>query len=260
MFSHIFLIFLAAISATATGHKERVGGFRLKQFINKFSDKIPITGLTSSIVGGGFPVAIGSDNKGMEKVIRIRGGMSNPKQAGAALFLTSLLNSYTGMLDASPYTTKIITSAIIGGLGDYIVQIYQARKSNASIDYRRVMVFAAVCGLYLAPVIHVWFNYLNGMKFLNGLGNVQKALSMMLVDQSIGATAITFGFFFAFEAVRFFSAGHVLFFFVLVCGHQYEHLLYRSYVTYIFLCIFSSRRFKSCYLFILIVFYIQFYN
>jgi hypothetical protein len=211
MFSNIFLIFLAAISATATAHKERVGGFRLKQFMNKFSDNVSFTGLTSSIVGVGFPVALGRDKKGMEKIIRIRGGMSNPKQAGAALFLTSLLNSYTGMLDASPYTTKIITSAIIGGLGDYIVQIYQARKSNAGVDFRRVMVFAAVCGLYLAPVIHVWFNYLNGMKFLSGLGNVQKALSMMLVDQSIGATAITFGFFFAFEAVRFFPAGHVLF-------------------------------------------------
>jgi hypothetical protein len=213
MFCNI-LVFLAAFSAAATAHKERVGGFRLKQFINKFSDSIPFTGLTSSIVGSGIGspsqkfVAAGREKEVMGNVIRIRGGMSNPKQAGAALFLTSLLNSYTGMLETSPYPTKIITSAIIGAVGDYIVQIYQSRKSNASIDFRRVMVFATVCGLYIAPVIHVWFNYLNGIKFLSGLGNVQKALSMMLVDQSIGATVITLGFFFAFEAVRIRSNGH----------------------------------------------------
>lgn len=209
MFCNV-LVFLAAFSATATAtaHKERVGGFRLKQFINKFSDRIPFTGLTSSIVGSGIGspsvVAAGRAEVVMGNVIRIRGGMSNPKQAGAALFLTSLLNSYTGMLETSPYPTKIITSAIIGAVGDYVVQLYQSRKSDASIDFRRVMVFATVCGLYIAPVIHVWFNYLNGIKFLSGLGNVQKALSMMLVDQSIGATVITLGFFFAFEAVKIF--------------------------------------------------------
>lgn len=198
MFRHI-VVLLTAISATATVHTEKVGRFRLKQFMNNFSVGSPITGLSSSVLDNGD--LIGGSK--VDKVIRIRGGMQ-PKQAGAMLFFTSLLDSYTGMLDASPYPTKIITSAIIGGLGDFLVQKYQSRNTNNNLDFRRVIVFATVCGLYIAPVIHVWFNYLNSMQFLSGLGNVKKAVAMMAVDQSIGAIVITLGFFFAFEAVRFF--------------------------------------------------------
>lgn len=95
----------------------------------------------------------------------------------------------------------MITSAIIGALGDYIIQSYESRITKKALDFRRIIVFGTVCGLYVAPVIHNWFNFLNSMPFLVNMSNLPKALAMMLVDQSIGATAISFGFFFAFEAV-----------------------------------------------------------
>jgi hypothetical protein len=117
------------------------------------------------------------------------------------ILFKSLLDSYGKLLETSPIKTKIVTSAIIGALGDSIIQIYESTKTKKKFNFRRLVVFSTVTGLYIAPFLHVWLDYLNVLPFLSKLGNVQKAFSMLLIDQTIGAIAINIGFFFAFEAV-----------------------------------------------------------
>lgn len=121
--------------------------------------------------------------------------------APAVTVLAKLLASYSNLLTKHPYATKIVSSGFIGGLGDVLIQLYEGRaKGDAfAFDYRRLAVFTAVTAFYIAPVIHVWFNMLAAMPMPAGAGNVLKAALMMVADQTVGATVITVGFFYAFE-------------------------------------------------------------
>lgn len=213
----IFLVI--AVLAFSSASSKKFGGFRLKSFTSKLPTfRFPLTGLFSSVAdengrdlivgGGGDGIRGGAGGGGVgsgDKNANFGANddsIGNTKQAGLILFLTSLLDSYTGLLEKYPFPTKMVTSAFIGALGDYLVQTYEGRKSKKALDFRRILVFATVCGIYIAPVIHVWFEYLNKMPFLLNLGKYSKAFAMMFVDQSVGATVITLGFFFAFEAAQ----------------------------------------------------------
>lgn len=207
--------FLLAIFTVHGAFSKKIGGSRFKLFTNRLNSlRLPLSGLFSSISGNSAMAgSIGDRFRGgggdtstvnpgaVSHKFAVENDEKNTKQAGVALMFTSLLNSYTSLLERSPYPTKMVTSAIIGALGDYLVQKYEGRKTNKAIDLRRLLVFATVCGLYIAPVIHVWFEYLNKMSFLTNMGKYSKAFAMMFVDQTVGATVITLGFFFAFEAV-----------------------------------------------------------
>lgn len=216
MVASTYFLLLTIITVHCAFSKKIVGS-RFKLFTSKLDSlRFPLRGLLSSISGtGAMAGSIGDRFRGgggegsttnlgaMSHKFDVNIDVKNTKQAGGALLLfTSLLSSYTSLLERSPYPTKMVTSAIIGALGDYLVQTYEGRKTNKSIDFRRLLVFATVCGLYIAPVIHVWFEYLNKMPFLVSMGKYSKAFAMMFVDQSVGATVITLGFFFAFEMVR----------------------------------------------------------
>jgi hypothetical protein len=215
MVASTYFLLLAIITVHGAFSK-RIGGSRFKLFTNKISSlRLPLSGLFSTISGtGAMAGSIGDRFRGgggegstanlgaRSHKFDVDNDEKNTKQAGGILLLfTSLLNSYTSLLERSPYPTKMVTSAIIGALGDYLVQKYEGRKTNKAIDLRRLLVFATVCGLYIAPVIHIWFEFLNKMPFLASMGKYSKAFAMMFVDQSVGATVITLGFFFAFEAV-----------------------------------------------------------
>jgi hypothetical protein len=115
----------------------------------------------------------------------------------------NIFDSYNQNLIDHPYVTKVISSAVIGGLGDVLVQIYVAfRKGTAvDIDLRRLTVFSLVSGLYFAPVIHFWFNWLNSLPFPSSSTQLQKALAMISLDQTIGNVFVNGGFFYAFELV-----------------------------------------------------------
>lgn len=121
--------------------------------------------------------------------------------SGFILFLSQLLDQYSGLLKRNPYTTKIITSGIVGSLGDILIQNWERRINKNSFDFRRLFVFFLVTAFYIAPVIHVWFDILNKMPMPAGTGNALRAGFMMIVDQTVGAVVITIGFFYAFELV-----------------------------------------------------------
>ena len=211
-----FLLLLVAILGLNTVSSKKFGGSRFKLFTNKLPTfRFPLGPLFSSASGSEGTDMPGSGGRGIRggggggSIPSADGNLNFDKddgakkasQAGVLLFLSSLLDSYTGLLENIPYPTKMVTSAIIGALGDFLVQAYEGRKTRKQLDFRRMIVFATVCGLYIAPVIHVWFEYLNKLSFLANMGKYSKAFWMMFVDQSVGATVITLGFFFAFEAV-----------------------------------------------------------
>ena len=184
-----FVLLLVAILGLNTVSSKKFGGSRFKLFTNKLPTfRFPLGPLFSSASGSEGTDMPGSGGRG------IRGGggggsipsadsnlnfdkdddAKKASQAGIILFLSSLLDSYTGLLENSPYPTKMVTSAIIGALGDFLVQAYEGRKNRKPLDFRRMAVFATVCGLYIAPVIHVWFEYLNRLPFLANMGKYSK--------------------------------------------------------------------------------------
>jgi hypothetical protein len=124
------------------------------------------------------------------------------KKSDLVVFLTNTLNSYSELLEKHPYRTKVISSGIIGALGDILIQLWKIKQNSLyKFDYRRLLVFSTVAGLYIAPVINVWFNWLNKFPIPKSFNNVGKALVMMVLDQTIGAVVVTTGFFYAFELV-----------------------------------------------------------
>jgi hypothetical protein len=134
-----------------------------------------------------------------------RKGRAGQQHAVGLLALTSLLDSYSELLETAPYQTKMISSAVIGVVADFITQQMELRRSDhkKALDYRRLLVFAMVTGFYTAPIVHIWFNYLASAPFIVAIDNpVAKAIAMVALDQTLGATLITAGLFIAFEAVR----------------------------------------------------------
>jgi hypothetical protein len=143
--------------------------------------------------GGDIPPSSPSGRKGGEN------GSGRGAGASALLLLfTDLLGGYSAALEKNPILVKVLSSGFLGGLGDIICQKVSGTKID-DIDYRRILVFVTVCALYIAPVIHYWFNWLGSIPMPAGASETAKALYMMVLDQIIGATAVTFGFFYAFE-------------------------------------------------------------
>ena len=120
-------------------------------------------------------------------------------------WLTGLLTQYGGLLDQHPYLTRIISSGIVGGSGDILIQLFRKSKDKTAIfDFRRLWVFSSVAAFYIAPVIYLWFGYLNKLPYPSGMSNLTKAGIMTLLDQTFGAVLISAGFFYFFEMVQHF--------------------------------------------------------
>lgn len=152
------------------------------------------------------------------------GGASSGEEKSTSV-LKRLLTSYNTNLEKHPHITKIISSGIVGGLGDILIQLIKNGGSWQTLDLRRLAVFVSVAAFYIAPVINIWFNWLNSIPYperfdtgnfnvaflyknnfifssSTSFNNAKKALVMIVLDQTIGATVITAGFFYAFELVR----------------------------------------------------------
>lgn len=104
---------------------------------------------------------------------------------------------YNQCLTDYPILTKVVSSVMIGGIGDILIQI----MSQQSLDYRRLLVFTAVAGLYFAPVIDIWFSWLNSLPLSSEYSGNKRAFIMLLIDQTVGSILVNGGFFVAFELV-----------------------------------------------------------
>lgn len=179
--------------------------YPLKSLLSSISNE----NIEGTIVSGGGGGGINGGDDGNNNASLSENNDNNdenqipkPKQSGALLMLfMSLIDSYSSIMDKFPFRTKIISSMIIGMLGDFLIQKYESVSLKKAFDYRRFLIFGTVTGLYMAPALTAWYETLNAIPFLSKLGNIQKVLAMLFVDQSVGAIVITIGFFFAFEAV-----------------------------------------------------------
>lgn len=117
---------------------------------------------------------------------------------------STLFDRYNNMLDKFPLTTKIVSSGVLGAISDVIIQSLSHRSLDKAfeLDYRRLLVFTTVCGLYFAPVVDGWFTLLSKIPLPAQLSGTSKAVAMVVLDQTLGALIVTSGFFFAFELVR----------------------------------------------------------
>lgn len=118
--------------------------------------------------------------------------------------LSSLFNSYNTLLVQYPLPTKIASSGVLGAISDVIIQFLSHRNLDKAfqLDYRRLLVFTTVCGLYFAPVVDGWFSLLSKIPLPSHLSGTSKAVAMVILDQTLGALIVTSGFFFAFELVQ----------------------------------------------------------
>jgi hypothetical protein len=118
----------------------------------------------------------------------------------------NLLDWYSAKLISHAYPTKMITSAFVGAVGDLLNQylVIHGNGGVGQLDVRRVLVFVSVCGLYMAPIVHVWYQMLfTKFTFLNKIeGKVKKTLAATALDQTVGALVINALFFYAFETVK----------------------------------------------------------
>ena len=94
--------------------------------------------------------------------------------------------------------TKMLTSGIIGALGDVILQSMIEKRRK--FDTRKLLVFVLVNVFYIGPVTHFWFKLLE-MITSQVKSKFMKATVQVVVDQTIGAFVITGGFFAFFEVI-----------------------------------------------------------
>lgn len=91
--------------------------------------------------------------------------------------------AYLAALEAWPLATKATTSAVLAALGDALSQLVAATASGDAVrglDVPRLLRFAAVNGVLVAPVFHVWYGWLGQRISKRGY---QGAFLRMLVDQ-----------------------------------------------------------------------------
>lgn len=136
----------------------------------------------------------GDDNEGEGAVTA-----ANPMTA-LAMWLSGGLSEYNKLLETNPTTTKIVTSGVIGALGDLFSQVLEGKyKNEKSVDFRRLLIFTLSAALYFAPVIGAWFTFLNNVPIPGGDG--AKALGMLLIDQTAGALSVIGTYFFFYELI-----------------------------------------------------------
>lgn len=113
----------------------------------------------------------------------------------------SLIKQYQRSIEACPITTKMCTSAVVAAAGDIAMQMMGGKAFSS----RRTALFATVAAVYMAPVTHYWFSTLDSITARWSSNPWKKVMGMLLLDQTLGAVAITAVFFYMFELVLFLS-------------------------------------------------------
>jgi hypothetical protein len=122
------------------------------------------------------------------------------QQGSFVFFLKALCDQYTDLLKSAPFTTKMISSGLVGGLGDFIIQSIECRSTEEKkFDRNRFFAFVLVNGLFFAPLCHIWFEFLEKLPYPAARGENFKVLAMLFVDQTVGAITLIYGFFYALE-------------------------------------------------------------
>lgn len=108
---------------------------------------------------------------------------------------------YNNKLEKHPMVTKIVSSGVIGGMSDLLIQALSNKGALGGFDLRRSLVFSVVCAFYFAPVVNAWFTLLSKIPFPAQLSDTGKVIGMVAIDQTVGNAIVSAGFFYAFEIV-----------------------------------------------------------
>eukprot|EP00730_Choanoeca_flexa_P008927 TRINITY_DN12558_c4_g1_i4.p1 TRINITY_DN12558_c4_g1~~TRINITY_DN12558_c4_g1_i4.p1 ORF type:complete len:233 (+),score=19.68 TRINITY_DN12558_c4_g1_i4:163-861(+) len=71
----------------------------------------------------------------------------------------SLLSRYSNYLNTNPTATKVITAGFIGLAADLTAQV--AIEGTRDLDTQRLLKFVGLQMIIIAPVLHVWYGFLN---------------------------------------------------------------------------------------------------
>jgi hypothetical protein len=69
-------------------------------------------------------------------------------------------NFYLSQLRTRPLLTKSLTCFVVLGAGDMLTQCALERKSLQALDFGRTARFALLGIVYVAPALHLWYNFL----------------------------------------------------------------------------------------------------
>lgn len=196
----VVLLFIFCLASLQCSHSffRRAKSTGNKGSVKRFNMNIP---KIFNIVGGGMD---GGGNGG-DGIGMVAGGEDIPNPKGQTPSLIGMfINAYNNQLTKNPNRTKIITSGIVGGLGDVLIQLLNIKMKEDvnSFDYRRLAVFSTVSALYIAPAIGAWFNWLNSLPYPANFNHLAKTLAMLLLDQTLGAVIVNIGYVYAFEIAQ----------------------------------------------------------
>lgn len=119
---------------------------------------------------------------------------------------TSLHQWYFVQLNQRPIVTKCITGAMISAIGDGLCQCYfpsssspeasedtlSVKTKTTMIDWKRLGIFTLLGGLYVAPVLHVWYGHLS--RTITG-SSVRATAQRLVLDQLVFAPLFVPSFF-----------------------------------------------------------------
>ncbi|CAM9775740.1 unnamed protein product [Ectocarpus sp. 4 AP-2014] len=138
-----------------------------------------------------------------------------------------LLASYLRALDTKPIITKVITSGVICGIGDIMAQALAFKTAAtesfslgsflAALEFKRLAIYGVLGALWIAPVVHYWFDGLDAVfkdkKAVPGapppslIKRTFKIFNMVALDQIIGAPLVNAGFMFLFTFATALTSG-----------------------------------------------------
>jgi len=123
--------------------------------------------------------------------------------SGLLLLLGELFAKYNTALEKNPLLTKMFTAGAISAMGDILIQwITGSTRKDFSFDFRRLIIFTSVGMFFIAPLVGWWFGVLDmipSIIFGNKLNDAMKAVTMVVIDQTIASAIVLCGFYYAYE-------------------------------------------------------------
>jgi hypothetical protein len=107
--------------------------------------------------------------------------------------MSVFFNSYKKLLDTKPYATRMVTSGVLFGIGDFFSQYFIHRskntkngtKNNFVINFERTLTFSAFGCFMASPVL--MFHYMRILPTIAKGTSVPETLLKVGVDQLVFA-------------------------------------------------------------------------
>ncbi|TYZ65528.1 hypothetical protein PybrP1_000812 [[Pythium] brassicae (nom. inval.)] len=85
-------------------------------------------------------------------------GSSSKSKSSSDSFFKRAWTKYLVLLETRPLATKIVTGGAIAGIGDINCQLFL--EHGKPFDAKRTAVFTFLGGVFISPILHVWYGFL----------------------------------------------------------------------------------------------------